>query len=106
MLAQNTQSAYRVQAAGLANALVGVALADSANLKCYAGVSGCTSTAASIALASWQDEVAAALPGADATPPQLELSEDGMFTVRLFWKMPREDITHNYILVTQAPAGV
>lgn len=105
LLAQNTQSAYRVQAASLANALVGVALADSSNLKCYAGVAGCASTVASTTLASWRDEVAAALPGANEVPPQLELTEDGMFTVRLFWKLPREDVTHNYILVTQAPAG-
>ena len=105
LLAQNTQSAFRVQAAGLANALVGVALADTSNLKCYAGVAGCTSTVASAALASWRDEVSAALPGADEVPPQLDLAADGTFTVRLFWKLPREDTTHNYILVTQAPPG-
>jgi len=105
LLAQNTQSSFRVQAAAYANALVGIALADTANLGCYADASGCHSTVASAMLTSWKAEVAAGLPGAADTPPQLELGNDGTFTVRLFWKLPREDVTHNYVLMTQAPAG-
>jgi len=105
LLAHNTQSSHRVQAAAFANSLVGIALADTANLSCYAATSGCHSTVASAALASWRQEVVAGLPGAADAPPQLELGSDGIFTVRLFWKLPREDVTHNYVLVTQAPAG-
>jgi type IV pilus assembly protein PilV len=105
LLAQNTQSSYRVQAAAFANSLVGIALADTANLPCYAGAAGCHSAVASATAASWRSEVLATLPGAADVPPQLELGNDGMFTVRLFWKLPREDVTHNYVLVTQAPIG-
>jgi type IV pilus assembly protein PilV len=105
LLAQNTQSSYRVQAAAFANSLVGVALADVSNLSCYAGTIGCGSSAASGVLATWRQEVLSTLPGAVDTPPQLELGNDGMFTIRLFWKLPREDVTHNYVLTTQAPAG-
>jgi type IV pilus assembly protein PilV len=105
LLAQNTQSSYRVQAAAFANSLVGVALADTSNLGCYAGTTGCGSSAASGALATWRQEVVSTLPGAADAPPQLELGNDGMFTIRLFWKLPREDVTHNYVLTTQAPAG-
>jgi type IV pilus assembly protein PilV len=105
LLAQNTQSNYRVQAAAFANSLVGVALADTPNLACYAGANGCRSTIASATLTSWRQEVLSALPGAADVPPQLELGADGMFTIRLFWKLPREDVTHNYILTTQAPVG-
>jgi type IV pilus assembly protein PilV len=106
LLAQNTQSSFRVQAAAFANSLVGVALADTSNLGCYAGKPGCSSSAASAALATWQQEVVSSLPGAVDTPPQLELGNDGMFTIRLFWKLPREDVTHNYVLTTQAPVGI
>jgi type IV pilus assembly protein PilV len=105
LLAQNTQSSYRVQAAAYANSLVGIALADTANLSCYAAATGCHSSVASAALDAWQLEVAAGLPGAADAPPQLVLGNDGIFTVRLFWKLPREDVTHNYVLVTQAPTG-
>jgi len=105
LLAQNTQSNYRVQAAAFANSLVGVALADTSNLSCYAGTTGCGSSAASGVLTTWRQEVLSTLPGAVDSPPQLELGNDGMFTVRLFWKLPREDVTHNYVLTTQAPAG-
>ena len=105
LLAQNTQSSYRVQAAAFANSLVGIALADTANLKCYAGTDGCRSTVATATADSWRSEVLATLPGAADVPPQLELGNDGMFTVRLFWKLPREDVTHNYVLITQAPIG-
>ena len=105
LLAQNTQSSYRVQAAAFANSLIGIALADTANLQCYAGADGCRSAVATATAASWRSEVLAALPGAADAPPQLELGNDGMFTVRLFWKLPREDVTHNYVLVTQAPIG-
>ena len=105
LLAQNTQSSFRVQAAAYANSLVGIALADTANLGCYAGASGCHSAVASAMLTAWKNEVAAGLPGAADSPPQLVLANDGTFTVRLFWRLPREDVTHNYVLTTQAPAG-
>ena len=105
LLAQNTQSNYRVQAAAFANSLVGVALADTSNLSCYAGATGCTSSAANAARVTWRQEVVSTLPGAADAPPQLELANDGTFTIRLFWKLPREDTTHNYVLTTQAPAG-
>jgi type IV pilus assembly protein PilV len=105
LLAQNTQSGYRVQAAAFANSLVGIALADTSNLNCYAGAAGCRNTAASAVLTTWQQEVVATLPGAVDVPPQLDLANDGTFTIRLFWKLPREDVTHNYVLVTQAPTG-
>ena len=105
LLAQNTQSSYRVQAAAYANSLVGIALADTSNLSCYAAASGCHSSAASAAFASWQQEVVAGLPGAADAPPQLGIGSDGIFTVRLFWKLPREDVTHDYVLMTQAPTG-
>ena len=106
LLAQNTQSSFRVQAAAYANSLVGIALADSANLRCYAGLGGCQSVVATAMLTSWRNEVAAGLPGAGDAQPQVELANDGTFTVRLFWKLPREDVTHNYVLMTQAPAGI
>lgn len=105
LLAQNTQSNYRVQAAAYANSLVGVALSDAANLRCYAGATPCSSTVASATVASWRQEVIGALPGAAASPPQIVLANDGMLTVRLFWKLPREEVTHNYVLMTQAPVG-
>jgi len=105
LLAQNTQSSYRVQAAAYANSLVGVALSDTANLGCYAATNPCNSIVASATLTAWRQEVLSALPGAADTPPQLVLGNDGMFTVRLFWKLPREDVTHNYVLTTQAPVG-
>jgi type IV pilus assembly protein PilV len=105
LLAQNTQSSYRVQAAAFANSLVGIALSDTANLQCYAAGNGCHSAVATATAESWRREVVATLPGAADAPPQLELGNDGMFTVRLFWKLPREDVTHNYVLITQAPIG-
>jgi len=111
LLAQNTQSNFRVQAAAYANSLVGVALADGPNLRCYADTvdggapTGCAGSVASDTLAAWKAEVKSALPGATDKPPEIELAADGMFTVRLFWKLPREDAAHNYVLTTQAPIG-
>lgn len=105
MLAQSTQTSYRLAASMLVNSLSGAAESDPKNFACYttddttykttviaaAAAAGnpmdCTS--ATDYVASWKEQVAT-LKGASTVPPTSIINADGDLVITVGWKLPQE----------------
>jgi type IV pilus assembly protein PilV len=102
VLEHNSQAQYRAEASYLAEEIIGLATADALNADCYTvpAAGSCANATAGQAAVDWAARVQTALPGADATPPKVERTADGTFTVTIQWKRENEDTSHNYVSVT------
>jgi type IV pilus assembly protein PilV len=103
VLENNAQSQIRAEASYLAQEIMGVAMADAANVACYTvnpASGACTNPVAQAAVADWQARVLDTLPGADAQLPAVILDADGTFTVTLQWKRQTDDTWNNYVSTT------
>ena len=94
MLAQSTQTSYRLGASMLVNSLSGAAEADPKNFACYTTESnslttGMSCTSAASYVASWKDQVAA-LKGSSSTAPSAVINSDGDLVITVYWKLPQE----------------
>lgn len=94
----------RADASNLVGQIVGQMWADRANLAAYAhnatsGTSACApsglaSTNANVI--SWLNQVAIAMPGATAATQQITIGSGNVVTVTVCWKLPQENVTHNF----------
>src|SRR5688572_19698933 len=103
VLENNAQSQIRAEASYLAQEIIGVAMADAANVACYTvnpAAGACTNPVAQAAVADWQGRVLDTLPGADTQLPTVGLDADGTFTVTLQWKRQTDDTWNNYVSTT------
>jgi type IV pilus assembly protein PilV len=101
LLGHGQNSQFRAEASFFAEQIVGLAIADPANVRCYAFMSGCASTDAQLAAEGWRESVLAMLPGASTTPPTVSFSAaSGEFTVTVFWRRPGDDTMRNFVVNT------
>ena len=124
MLAQSTQTSYRLRASMYINSLVGAAQADSVNFPCYtypatptsittpSGIT--TNCAAAITYMSTWSTNAVAMPGSSTTPPTSIYDNTptdllyGTLTVTVYWKLPQEkstDPVHSVSSTIQPTSG-
>src|ERR1035437_833592 len=98
MLAQATQTSYRLSASMLVNSLSNAAEADPKNSASFAtstdtntttALTGMDCTAASSYVTSWKTQVAA-MKGSSTTPPTAFINSEGDLVISVYWKLPQE----------------
>ncbi|HEX2951753.1 MAG TPA: hypothetical protein VHV83_19635 [Armatimonadota bacterium] len=113
----NADAKYRADAAYLANQIIGKMWVDRANLASYAyrsnetACGASTATPAYAAVTSWLNDVAADLPGVNATvtsseKPQILVDTTtsplyATVTVTMCWQSPNDTQAHNQIATAQ-----
>jgi type IV pilus assembly protein PilV len=96
------ESKYRMDAGFLANEIIGQMWVNRTNIATY-NYSGGTPPAV---LVNWVAKVEAALPGATADPPEIDIDAANTVTVTIFWQHPEEaNLTpqpppHQYRVIT------
>jgi type IV pilus assembly protein PilV len=99
---QSGSAKYRADASLLANDLIGrMWAADHANAAMTANFS---SAAAGAGYLEWKGRVEAALPGAAASAPTVQISAANVVNVKINWKAPSEpaaDPVHSLTITTQ-----
>lgn len=89
-------SQYRLEASFLANRLIAQMWTDTANIANYALPGGAKA-------AGWEDEVTNLLPGAEGSPPTVNIAGDAAsgytVTMQLNWKAPGENSAHKYTTI-------
>jgi len=110
MVAQSTQTSYRLNASMLVNSLLGAADADAVNYSCYTYPSqpaaGANCTVGSAYVNNWVIAVKK-MPGAATTSPTSSLDGSGNLTVTVSWKLPSEKAgtpVHQLVSIAR-PAG-
>ncbi|MBC3863524.1 hypothetical protein H8K32_15570 [Undibacterium jejuense] len=110
MVAQSTQTSYRLNASMLVNSLLGAADADAANYSCYTypsqAVAGANCTVGTAYVNNWVTTVKK-MPGAATTTPTAALDASGNLTVTVSWKLPSEKasaLPHQLVSIAR-PAG-
>ena len=110
MVAQSTQTTYRLNDSMLINSLLGAADADAANYTCYTypsqSAAGANCIVGNAYVNNWVTAVQK-LPGSATTPPTAALDANGNLTVSVFWKLPSERATtpvHQLVSIAR-PAG-
>jgi type IV pilus assembly protein PilV len=81
------ESKYRTDASYLANEIIGEMWVNRANLANYVYDGGGSPPAQ---LANWIGRVEAALPGAVANQPEIDIDAANMVTVTIYWQHPEE----------------
>jgi Tfp pilus assembly protein PilV len=94
MIAQSTQTSYRLAASMLVNSLSGAAEADPRNFACYTTASNSATTgmncdSATDYMTSWKEQVTA-LKGSSGTAPSAVINSDGDLVISVYWKLPQE----------------
>jgi type IV pilus assembly protein PilV len=101
---------YRSDASYLAKQIVAQMWVDRSNIDNYAHYPTGTScafsgSASSVAqVTTWNTQVAAALPGASAAKPQIQVSTVSgtkQVKVTVCWKGPQETVTHNFAMTAR-----
>lgn len=99
MLAQSTQTSYRLISSMLVNSLAGAAEADPKNFACYTtvdndlkGAMDCTS--ANIYMESWKEQVAK-IKGVSTESSSSVLNADGDLVISVYWKTSKESKIEN-----------
>ena len=114
MLAQTTQTSYRLGASMYVNSLMSAAEADPANFSCYTypvaptsnGTTNCA--AATTYMPTWAAG-AATLKGVSDTPPTSVYNAlSDTLTITVYWKLPQEkstDPVHSVSTTIQPTSG-
>ena len=96
MVAQSTQTTYRLNASMYINSLVGAAQADPANFACYtypASSAATNCTTANTYVPTWAT-AALTMPGSAANPPtSIYNTTANTLTVTVYWKLPQDKST-------------
>lgn len=90
-----TDARNRIEAGALADRIVAQMWVDPANLASYDWAGSGSPPAV---LASWVDDVKAALPNATSLPPTVDIGIDNVVTVTLRWQPPNGRI-HNHVVI-------
>ena len=103
MMRYNANGQIRAQASFYAEQLLGLAMADPGNVRCYTvGNAGpCGSAVAAAMVTDWEDLVLAELPGATANPPEATYdAATRRFRLVMQWQREQEDTMNNLTVET------
>jgi type IV pilus assembly protein PilV len=94
-IAFTTDARYRVDAGALADRLVAEMWVNPANIASYTWTGVGTPNAV---VAPWVADVQAALPGANALPPLINVGADNVVTVTVRWQPPNGS-AHQHLII-------
>jgi type IV pilus assembly protein PilV len=94
-----TSAKYRTDASMLANEIIGQMWTDD---KTNAALKNNYNSTGGAKYVVWKDKVTATLPGvsnANANLPTIAIDDNNVATVTVYWKLPGESISHNYVAI-------
>jgi Tfp pilus assembly protein PilV len=103
MMRHNLNGQVRAQASFYAEQLIGLAMADPANVRCYTvgNPGACASATAGAMVADWEDSVLRNLPGAGTFAPSATFNAaTSRFQLTLRWKREQEATLNNLVVET------
>lgn len=103
VLANDTQSQFRIESAYLAEEIAGLAVADGANATCYTvpATGVCANANGLTEAANWDARVRASLPGAGALTPTVVFdAATGSFTATLRWQRSSDPAPFQLVSIT------
>ena len=103
MMRYNSNAQIRAQASFYAEQLLGLAMADPGNVRCYTvgNLGPCGSAVAAAMVSDWEDLVLADLPGASSNLPEATYdAATRRFRLVIRWQREQEDTMNNLTVET------